>query len=93
MSSKLESRRKQFYRIVSKKSRRGHSEAITWWLAREFSEFNHKEHSLKFEFMMTKDMVSEERKLLQEYFKKHAEPPPLNAIIPQRTKWYEEMRE
>jgi hypothetical protein len=95
MSKNLEDRRNKFFRIVYGNHRFSHSEAITWWLVRNVSKFKEETCSLKFDYRFLNDgvkAIEEEKRLLQEYFIEFSEPPPLNAVIPKRTNWYEEVR-
>jgi len=53
-------------------------------------------YRLLFEFieLKSKNIAIEIEKMeIQEYFKKHLESPPLNANIPQRRKWLDELKD
>lgn len=87
----IERRREQFIR--SSKGKHGHSEGIQWWLVTRFSDIG-KQSSLRFEFVRLSEEKAREREKaeLQDYFKRYLETPPLNATIPQRLRWFDELR-
>jgi hypothetical protein len=91
-SRNIEARRKQF--IGALQGKHGHSEGIQLWLVKEFSDII-KESSLQFEFFPSEskeEAANMEKTEIQGYFKNFSEPQPLNSAIPQRAKWFDELR-
>lgn len=89
----IDRRRRQF--VNSSKGRHGHSEGIQWYLVTRFSEID-KQTSLRFEFVKLESerkAKERERVELQDYFERYLETPPLNAAIPKRKEWFDELRD
>jgi hypothetical protein len=90
----VERRRKQF--IDSSGGKYGHSEGMQWFLVRKFWKLGSQEYSLQFEYIKLSSKEAsktEEKEKIQEYFKEYLESPPLNGAIPERKKWFSELRD
>jgi hypothetical protein len=89
----IERRRKQF--VNSSEGKYGHSEGMQWFLARKYSDLGSQEYSLWFDYVKAESKEASEKgeeDEIRRYFKEYGETPPLNSAIPNRKKWFDELR-
>ena len=79
-SKNIKNRLKQFYKVVIENKKRPHSEGLTFHLLREVTKYNDKYETCTFQYTFSEveEPKEEEKKLLEDYFVKYGETPPLN---------------